>query len=290
MTGKSIDSLYFSLMRRNKRTWEDKYYLDTDFGKIRVFDTKEDKPVIINVPDGPNFIEHQSELLQQLSKNYRVVCFEYPGMGFSFPNAKFDYSFDNGARLLLQIMDLLKIEKAALLFSCSNGFYALNAASLDPERFLHVFIAQTPSMAAMTAWTKNAIPNLLQTPIVGQVANLLMDKKFAKIWYKYSLPKTSAHRAPFRAKSIATLNNGGCFCLSSLVQGLKKEQNKPLLVENVKVTLVWGAQDFTHKKTDKSSILQHATSCEIIEFAQCGHFPELEQTSKFVQLVHERMN
>ncbi|MBU3745073.1 MAG: alpha/beta hydrolase [Sediminibacterium sp.] len=53
-------------------------------------------------------------------------------------------------------------------------------------------------------------------------------------------------------------------------------------------TLVWGAKDFSHRKTDKNSIKQHIKDCEIIEFDNCGHFPELEDTKKFVQLIRER--
>jgi pimeloyl-ACP methyl ester carboxylesterase len=96
--------------------------ISTDYGKIRVLDTEENKPVIINVPDGPNVIEHHENLIAKLSKNFRVICFELPGIGFSYPNSRYDYSTETAAKLIINLLDILKIKRATAAFSCSNGF------------------------------------------------------------------------------------------------------------------------------------------------------------------------
>ena len=288
MNGSFIDNIWFKFRTLPKDLSEETFFLDTDYGKIHVLDTKEAKPVIINVPDGPNNISHQKELIQQLSQNFRVVCFEYPGVGFSYPNARYNYGLDHGAKLLLQVMGLLEIDKAALLFSCSNGFYAIKAAELNPNRFTHLFLSQTPSTFAMNEWTHDAIPNALKQPIIGQIANIINAKKFARIWYKYALPKGS-DLSNYQNHALNALNKGGCFCLSGLVQGLTKDFDKPLIMAAVPTSLVWGSKDFTHQKTKSESIKEHIEHCEIIEFPECGHFPELENTSKYIQLIRERI-
>jgi len=84
MTGRFVDNLIYTF--KTEKHFENFKYLETDFGKIRMFDSGEKKPVIINVPDAPNTIEHQLYLLKQLSKNFRVVCFEYPGAHGDFEN------------------------------------------------------------------------------------------------------------------------------------------------------------------------------------------------------------
>ena len=145
MTGRIIDTLMYKW--KSAPQFDDGFfYLDTDFGKVRVFDTMGNLPIIINAPDGPNIIEHQIPLIQDLAKYYRIICFEYPGLGFSFPNNDYDYSFNHGSNLLLQVMDCLKLSKVSLLFSCSNGYYAIQAAIVNPERFTHIFLSQTPSI------------------------------------------------------------------------------------------------------------------------------------------------
>ena len=288
MTGQFIDTLRFSWKSPPQFT-DGFFYLDTDFGKIRVFDTKGNLPVIITVPDGPNVIEHQIPLVNDLANDYRVICFEYPGLGFSFPNNKYDYSFSNGSKLLLQVMDILKLSKVSLLFSCSNGYYAIQAAMMNPERFNHIFLSQTPSIESILKWKEKSIPNMLKVPFIGQFTNAILAKKLVDIWYKYSLPKNhdSTHEYSQTAKN--SIAHGGCFCLSSLVQGLDKDRKTELNLIGVPTTLVWGAMDFTHRKTDKNSIKEHIKNCEVIEFVSCGHFPELENRKDYVKLINERI-
>lgn len=289
MTGQIIDTLRYA--RKSLPPFSDGFfYLDTDFGKIRVFDTKGSLPIIINVPDGPNVIEHQIPLINDLSKNYRVICFEYPGLGFSYPNNKYDYSFSNGSNLLFQVMNSLKLDKASLLFSCSNGYYAIQAAIDNPERFNHIFLSQTPSIDSIVKWTKKSIPNILKMPFVGQMANAIYAKKLAGIWYKYSLPKNHESRYEYAHTARTSISKGGCFCLSSLVQGLNRDRKSELNLVGVPTTLVWGSMDYTHRKTNKESIKRHIKNCEIIEFDQCGHFPELENRKGYVKLIKERTN
>lgn len=248
----------------------------------------EKKPVIISVPDGPNVIEHHENLVAGLSKNFRVICFELPGFGFSFPSFAYDYSLDQSAKVILQLMDILNVETAALALSCSNGFYAIKAAQIAPGRITHLFLSQTPSLHAMKKWKDDTIPKILMYPVIGQLANALMEKKLAKAWYRSALPK-DADITDFQSMALNALKNGGCFCLSGLVQGLGKDMNSELSQTAVPSTQIWGKMDFSHRRTDGKSILEHLPHCETIEFDSCGHFPELENTHDFVKLINERL-
>jgi len=287
MKGNFVDNFRFGLKKVEVKWDSNITLIHTDYGTLRVLDTGNNKPVIVNVPDGPNVIEHHIDLVKSLSKNFRVICFEFPGIGFSYPNSKFDYSFYKAAKLVINVLDVLKVERATLAFSCSNGFYAIKTAQEFPDRINRLILSQTASTQAMKKWTKNAIPEVLKYPVIGQVVNIFSEKKFAKVWYKYALPKNT-DKLKYQNTALNALKNGGCFCLSSLVQGLEKEINKSLKIEGIPTSLIWGLKDFTHKATDKKSILQHIPNCEIIEFEDCGHFPELEATEKFVSLINER--
>lgn len=289
MTGRFIDNIIYKAKRQySQHIGQNTFFLETNYGKIRVLDTKEAKPIIINVPDGPNVIEHQMNLIKQLSINFRVICFEYPGLGMSYPNSKYDYSIESGSNLLLEIMNILKLEKVSILFSCSNGYYAINLAQIIPDRLNYIFLSQTPSISSILEWTKKSVPNILEVPLIGQTVNGLITKKIVKTWYKYSLPRDNEDQT-FQNIALESINKGGCFCLSSLVQGLRKDAHKNLKVANVPITLVWGGKDFTHRKTDKNSIREHIKECEIIQFTNCGHFPELEDTKRMVKLINERV-
>jgi pimeloyl-ACP methyl ester carboxylesterase len=289
MTGNFIDTFRVAFRDRYVNQNPDISLIETDFGTVRVMDTKGNKPVIINVPDGPNVIEHHEYLIKELSKKFRVICFEFPGLGFSLPTSKYDYSLNKSAGIILNLMEIMDLKKAALSFSCANGFYAIRAAQIAPERFTHLFLAQTPSMHAMESWVANIIPKILTIPVLGQLTNLFLEKRFASSWYKYALPK-GHDVSDYQHKALKALQNGGCFCLSGLVQGLTKDMQSKLEALKVPATLIWGTKDFTHQKTDHKSILAHLPNCEIIEFDNCGHFPELENADEYVKLLDERLN
>ena len=286
MIGNFIDA--FRLRFRSESSREKFKLVDTDYGRLRVLDTLGQKPVIINAPDGPNVIEHHESLVAKLSKNFRVICFEMPGSGFSYPNLTHNYSLEKSAKAILNLMDVLKVDRAALSFSCSNGFYAINAARISPGRFMHLFLAQTPSLRSMQKWIDNTISKILTYPIIGQLANALVEKKLATAWYKAALPKDT-DKTDFQKKALNALKSGGCFCLSSLVQGLGRDLNATLNQAHVPSTQIWGKKDFSHRRTEGKSILEHLPNCEIIEFENCGHFPELENSDDYVRLVNERL-
>ncbi len=287
MIGNLIDNIRFTFKRLPYDLKSGTKLITTDYGDIRVLDTNESKPVILCVPDAPNVIEHHLTLIKELSKNFRVICFELPGVGFSYPNHRYDYSMVKASRLIINVMDILKVPRAALAFSCSNGFYAIKTAELFPDRVSQLFLSQTPSLNSMNEWSRSAIPNILKYPVIGQLSNLLLDKKLAKIWYKYSLPK-DADATEYQNIALNSLNTGGCFCLSGLVQGLKKDLSVSLELLETPSTLIWGKKDYTHRKTNNQSLLEHIPNCEIIEFENSGHFPDLEEPIRYSNLINER--
>lgn len=289
MNGKFIDRISLKKRKINNSIWESNISLiDTDFGKLRVLDTKGDKPIIINAPDGPNIIEHQEILIHALSKKFRVICFEFPGLGFSYPSSNFDYSVNNGANTIINLMDILNIEKAILSMSCSNGFYGIKAAEIAPEKFTHLFLSQTPSNHTMKKWTADSIPNPLRFPIIGELLNSISEKKLTEKWYKIAYPK-NADTSKVTNIAFNSFDRGSCFCLSGLVQGIKKDIEDDLIVVGVPSTLVWGNKDYSHRNSDFNSIVKHLPDCNIVEFNDCGHFPELESTKKYIELINEEL-
>ena len=173
MLSARVDSL---LTRFSKREQKDSIpglptrSVQTLVGPVRVYDSGSEKPCVVFVPDGPNVIEHYDRLIELLTPSVRVVCFDMPGFGYSFPRSTYDHSLDQGAKAVLGVLDALNIKAATLAFSCANGFYALRAAQMAPERISYLVLSQTPSITAMHAWTDRTIPRPLRIPVAGQIA------------------------------------------------------------------------------------------------------------------------
>jgi pimeloyl-ACP methyl ester carboxylesterase len=267
---------------------DDTYILDTDSGKIRVKDTGGNKPTLVMVPDGPCVIEHFESLINELLPHFRVICFDMPGLGYSYPKLSYDFGLEKSTKIIISVLDALNLERAILSFSCSNGYTAIAVAKNFPERVSRLVLAQTPSLHEMKKqWVNRNVPKSIQIPYIGQTINAIMSKKMASIWYDMALPRNSPHKEEFINHSISALHSGGCFCLASIVQGMRDVSNNELSDIEVPTTMVWGNKDWSHKNTKFESLREHVPNCEIHEFDGCGHFPYLEQPRAFAALLRE---
>lgn len=264
-------------------------YVETRAGRIRVSDTGALRPrgsVVVMAPDGPNVIEHHAELIALLAKDARVVCFDMPGFGFSAPRADYGHTLDQGRDAVLAVMDALDITEATLAFSCANGFYAIAAAKKAPKRVRCLLLAQTPGFSAMPAWTARNVPKALQTPVVGQIVNRAARRKLAHVWYGIAM-NDKAQRDAYRKTAAHALDQGACFCLAGVVQGLSRAQARELEGVKQPVALLWGGADRSHSQTRAESLLELLPQARIKHLPECGHFPELEQPHTYATFIQE---
>ena len=287
-----VDSLLarISARRQTRTTGELQHirFIETPVGKVRVYDSGSTKPCVVMVPDGPNVIEHYDVVIDLLSQQLRVVCFDMPGFGYSHPLHSYEHSLDQGAHAVLGVLDGLGIERATLAFSCANGFYALRAAKLAPERIPNLVLSQTPSLTAMHAWTARVIPRPLRVPVIGQIAAWLFRQKAATSWYGIALPRTTDPQF-FRETALNALSGGACFCLAGVVQGLAREKMASLCGVTVPCTMIWGEKDHSHRGTDPNSLHECIPQAEILHFQDCGHFPDIEQPERFAEILIDQV-
>ncbi len=261
--------------------------LTTSRATVQLYDSGSDKPCIVLVPDGPNVIANYENLIELLKYRFRVVCFDMPGFGYSVPAPGYDHSLDQGAATVIAVLDKLRISSATLAFSCANGFYALRVAQLAPDRVSRLLLSQTPSLAAMHAWSRRVIPRVLHLPVLGQAVAWAVRRKVASNWYRLALPKGSDTSA-FQRPAMHALACGGCFCLAGVAQGLAREDVNSLRGISTPCTVLWGSLDRSHRLTDPESFLELVPHAEIIHFENCGHFPDIEQPERFGRILVER--
>jgi pimeloyl-ACP methyl ester carboxylesterase len=278
--------------------------IDTPAGTVRVYDsgaldshTLESaiaKPCVVFVPDGPNVIEHYEELIgllsTQVSQQLRVVCFDMPGFGFSFPPSGYQHSLDHGARAVLVCGIICALRRRRLHLVVRMVFMrcALRVAQLAPARVSNLVLSQTPSLAAMHAWTRRVIPWPIRVPVVGQIIAWLSRKKAAHGWYKIALPRKTSPSL-FQQKAGDALSGGACFCLAGVVQCLARESIDSLRGVTTPCTMIWGTLDHSHKHTDPLSLHALVPHAEIVRFEDCGHFPDIEQAARYAGILVARV-
>jgi pimeloyl-ACP methyl ester carboxylesterase len=258
----------------------------TQAGVLRVLDTGGHKYPLLIVPDGPCVIEHYADLIDLLAPDFRVVCFDLPGFGFSYPALNYDFTVTQTAEVVVELMDLLKIEYAAIAFTCANGFFALRLAKIYPHRVSHLVLGQTPSFQSMRQWNER-IPKIFHVPIVGQLLVAGIARKLSAKWYATALPRDSKQQSQFVECADRSLKSGGCFCLASLVQGLSRTQDSEIDKISTPTLSIYGNKDRSHRHTDFTSLRDLVPNAEIIQFPGCGHFPDLERPQEYAKHIKQ---
>jgi pimeloyl-ACP methyl ester carboxylesterase len=238
-------------------------------------------PAIVLVPDGPFVVEHYDGLIARLSRDYFTVCFDLPGFGYSLPRAGYDHSFDAVMRVLEQVLDSLSLGRVTLACTCANGFYALAFAARWPERVERLVLGQTPSLEAMIAWTERVVPKPIRVPVVGQLINYAGRSALAGKWLGICLP-ASAPRSQWTNVARHNLGAGGAYCFASVVQGLSRCRGELFAGVLAPTVMLWGQRDRSHRKTDPESLRSLVPHARIIQLAESGHCPHLEDPDAFL--------
>ena len=291
MNGALVDALITSFGRtaaRKRGAHEPNVrYVQTKAAALRISDTGGNKPVLVLTPDGPCVMEHFDALIGAFSDRFRVVCFDMPGAGFSFPSRGYRFGIAETADAIIELLDALSISRAAFAFTCANGFFAMNLAKRYPHRVSHLVLGQTPSFAGMRKWTDRNIPGLLRVPYLGQAVATVKAEYLATRWFDRALPRGSEHKSGFVAHAREALHAGGCFCLASLVQGMLEIRDDDTSGVQCPTLAIHGDSDFSHQQTDFGSITEPIPHARVVRFEGCGHFPDLEQASRYVDHVQQ---
>lgn len=277
MLAQAFDSLLNALPPRGTPPYR---VVDTAAGKVHLRDSGGSGPVVLMTPDGPNVVAHYDALFARLAGRVRLVCFDLPGFGHTRPRWNYGHTLDDGAAVVLAVLDALKIERATLAFSCVNGFYALAAARRAPRRIERLVLSQTPSLEAMRAWTARIVPKPMTVPVLGQALFRANRRKAAHGWYKVALADKS-QRAAFQHTADHALTHGACYCLAGVVQGVSRAREAQLGGVAVPVTLLWGDADRSHRATRAESLLELVPQARVEHFADSGHFPDLENVERY---------
>lgn len=261
-------------------------WIDTAAGRLRIHDSGGNRPALLWIPDGPCVIEHHLPTARQLAADFRVIVADLPGFGFSAPPANYRHRLEEGAQVLLAVLDALNIPRAILAASCVNGYYAIAAAHLAPTRVAHLLLMQTPALDAMHRWTERIVPKPIRIPILGQLLSFVRRRSIAHGWYAVALAQRE-QRDTFRQTAEHALAAGGCYCFASVVQGMRHADPQASLLQapSVPATLLWGDADRSHRGSDPQSLLRHLPHAQIERCAEAGHFPDLEAPDHFVALV-----
>jgi pimeloyl-ACP methyl ester carboxylesterase len=293
MSGAWIDHLRLAWKRPSaaaQRRWpEGTRLIELPNALVRVRVTGSGERTVLLTPDSPVVLENYDAFIAELAPHVRVVCFEFPGCGFSYPRFGFDFTPDAYVGVVEGIMDALAIPRATLAFTCVNALVAMAYARRHPDRVAGLVLAQVASVPQMAAFGKRidfkiAGVSLLQTPVLGQMLMVAARAWVARAWYRIALPRGFDSRAIVQATETV-FAQGGEYCLASLMQGQAALRSDHVDCPDCRAHVTWGMADRTHAKTDKDSIQAHLPQARIHKVEGWGHCPDLEAPAAYARVV-----
>lgn len=239
-------------------------------------------PAVAFAPDGPNVAEHYDELVGRIGDRHRVLRFELPGFGYSFPRRGYRFTLADQAAVAAEVLERVGLAPYVLAFSCSNAYVALRVAALRPDLVSGLVLIQAPSWTDEQRWIERIDPSrVMRRAGVGQLVSAAAPARLARAWYGAALPEGERFDH-FYGPAEDVLRHGGCFCLGSLIQANSGPQPDFGAVEQPALA-VWGGSDGTHRHSDGRSILEHVPAARWLHFESAGHFPELEESERFAR-------
>jgi pimeloyl-ACP methyl ester carboxylesterase len=256
---------------------------------VRVRDIGAGPRIVILTPDAPLVLESYDALIELLSHHVRVVCCEFPGVGFSYPRLGFNFTLADHLAIVREIMDRLDIGHATLAFTCINALHAIAFADAHPSRVDRLVLAQVANAKEMRSYAKRiafrfAGLNVLAAPVLGQLLLAMKRDLVARSWFRAAAPDLDCAERLWQT-SRAVFAEGGQFCLASIVQSGLLDDVERLIVASCPADVTWGDADRTHRKTCKTSIRTHLPQATLEHCAGCGHFPDIEAPVAYGRLI-----
>lgn len=109
--------------------------------RIAWYDRGQGPPLVMLMGTGSTMAEWDPGLLRLLSREHRLVLFDYPGVGLSGP--WHGRSFDSLANATAGLMEAIRAPKADVLGWSMGGFVAQRLAIDHPQRVSHLILAGT---------------------------------------------------------------------------------------------------------------------------------------------------
>ena len=227
--------------------------------------------------------------LDLATAGFRVIAIDMLGYGYSGKPRKGEYTIDGQARVLMQLLDRLSIERAVIVGSSYGGAVAATCALDYPERVEKLVLVGTVSNNRPLDFT---LMRVFGAPLVGDVVSplligsrRLLRMRMKRVYDRHSWVlderRVDARHQPLRAAGtqramIRTVREWNAERISRDAHLIQQ----PTL-------LLWGENDREIPMADGERLHAEIPGSRLIVFLNCGHLPHEEYPEAFTRLVRD---
>jgi pimeloyl-ACP methyl ester carboxylesterase len=273
--------------------------LPTSYVRVRV--AGHGRRTIVFPCDMPNVVENHDEIFRLLQNDYRVVSYEQPGFGFSYPKRGFDFSRRAYADVLAALLAALGPGPYTLAAPCVSTFYALQVAREHPEWVDSLVLMQATTWQRQCEWARLVMDRfalvaaflpfvgepVTRTPGLGQLLYAGIEPKFARRTHRHAIHRSRQRPELFRQivqPLYAAFEHGACNCMASAYQRYfdPSAQIPPVTQPAL---ILWASADMSHQHSDSRGLLRYAPRAHWQEIPDTGHHLEVENAKAVASAI-----
>jgi pimeloyl-ACP methyl ester carboxylesterase len=240
-----------------------------------------DRPAVILLHGFGSSLHTWEPWAKALEPDYRVIRFDIPGFGLTGPDPAGDYSTLRAVRLVLALMDDLKLPRATVIGHSMGGKIAWNFAVRYPERLEKLVLISPDGFAAPGSSYGNR-------PDVSPALRLM----------RYALPKTLLRlnlevaysdvsrltdQIVTRYQDLMLAPGQRAAMLSVLEQAILADPVPQLARITAPVLLLWGDKDRMIPVGHAQDYLKALPKARLVTLPDLGHVPHEEAPEITIQ-------
>lgn len=258
-------------------------FADIDGVKIHYQEKGEGQPIVLIHGLAASTYTWKS-LFDPLSKHFRVIAIDLKGFGFSAkPDG--DYSRREQARIVIGLMNHLKIEKAILAGNSMGGETAMNIAVHEPDRVSSLILIN--SAGVRVAGGGSLVPLYLQIPYVNRglsalalISDRLVRKGLEKSYFDDSKITNEAVRSYHRPLQGTDGQRAVMLARQQFAVG---DLGTQIAEINLPALIIWGAEDEVIPVEAGRRIHEMIKGSQLRIYEKVGHVPQEETPEKVLQ-------
>jgi len=256
--------------------------------KLRYYEAGEGHPLILLHGSGPGATgwSNFSGNMETLAKNFHVYALDLPGWGGSQTCVKETLNHNEA---IIQFMDTLGIEKAALVGNSMGGIVALSVSVDHPDRVSHLITmgpgaGMTPRLFSAGDGPTEGLKYLQQayispTPeaMKAMVNIMVYDKSFATPDLCKARSDAALSCPEHLANFLDMMSKGGPINRWAPMDQLMKMKIPALLIH--------GRDDRVVPYEHSLVLCAHIPNSRLVLMNRCGHWAMIEHANEFNRLV-----
>lgn len=216
-----------------------------------------------------------------LSRQFRVIAPDMAGFGYTQRIDDYEYTLSNWVKQVIDLMDVLDIEKAHLVGNSYGGALALASVIAHPERFnrvalmgsVGVWFELTPGLDAVWGY-KPSVENMQSLLRVFIHNEAFATAELADMRYRASI------RPGFQetfAKLFPAPRQRWIDALASNEADIKNIAHETLIIH--------GREDKVIPMATSQKLFSLIPNAQLHICGHCGHWTQIEQKERFNQLL-----